>query len=81
LGLTKNQAVTFFNELKLRSKIMRVLAVTSQKGGSSKTNLSGHLAVQAELAGAGPVVMVEPTPKPEPEPEDNGVPGLLGHDG
>ena len=38
---------------------MRVLAVTSQKGGSGKTTLSGHLAVQAELAGAGPVVLVE----------------------
>ena len=42
---------------------MRVLAVTSQKGGSGKTTLSGHLAVQAELAGAGPVVLVDTDPQ------------------
>ena len=33
---------------------MRVLAMASQKGGSGKTTLSGHLAVQAQLAGARP---------------------------
>jgi cellulose biosynthesis protein BcsQ len=32
---------------------MRVVALCSQKGGSGKTTLSGHLGVQAELAGAG----------------------------
>ena len=42
---------------------MRVLAFTSQKGGSGKTTLSGHIAVQAELAGAGPVVMVDTDPQ------------------
>ena len=30
---------------------MRVLALASQKGGSGKTTLSGHLAVQAQRAG------------------------------
>jgi len=63
LGLTKNQAVTILSKLKPRGQIMRVLAVTSQKGGSGKTTLSGHLAVQAELAGAGPVVLVDTDPQ------------------
>ncbi|WP_321389273.1 ParA family protein [Emcibacter sp.] len=42
---------------------MRVLAFTSQKGGSGKTTLSGHVAVQAELAGEGPVVLVDTDPQ------------------
>lgn len=42
---------------------MRVLAFTSQKGGSGKTTLSGHIAVQAELAGEGPVVLVDTDPQ------------------
>ncbi|MBZ6378384.1 chromosome partitioning protein ParA [Pacificimonas flava] len=42
---------------------MRVLAVASQKGGSGKTTLSGHLAVQAERAGAGPVVLIDIDPQ------------------
>src|SRR3546814_12798307 len=42
---------------------MRVLAVASQKGGSGKTTLSGHLAVQAQLAGAGPVVLIDIDPQ------------------
>jgi chromosome partitioning protein len=42
---------------------MRVLAFASQKGGSGKTTLSGHIAVQAELAGDGPVVLVDMDPQ------------------
>ncbi|VAV99113.1 Plasmid partitioning protein ParA [hydrothermal vent metagenome] len=42
---------------------MRVLAFTSQKGGSGKTTLSGHIAVQAELADAGPVVLIDTDPQ------------------
>lgn len=42
---------------------MRVLALASQKGGSGKTTLSGHLAVQAQLAGAGPVVLIDIDPQ------------------
>ena len=32
---------------------MQVLTVLSQKGGSGKTTLTGHIAVQAERTGAG----------------------------
>ncbi len=42
---------------------MRVIAFASQKGGSGKTTLSGHVAVAAERAGAGPVVLVDADPQ------------------
>ena len=42
---------------------MRVLALSSQKGGSGKTTLSGHLAVQAERAGLGPVCLIDIDPQ------------------
>lgn len=42
---------------------MKVLTFTSQKGGSGKTTLSGHVAVQAELSGAGPVAVVDADPQ------------------
>ena len=42
---------------------MRVLAFASQKGGSGKTTLAGHIAVQAELAGAGPVAIIDTDPQ------------------
>lgn len=42
---------------------MRVLALASQKGGSGKTTLSGHLAVQAQRMGAGPVVLIDIDPQ------------------
>ncbi|MEI9928676.1 MAG: ParA family protein [Sphingomonas sp.] len=42
---------------------MRVLAMASQKGGSGKTTLSGHLAVQAQRAGFGPVVLIDIDPQ------------------
>ena len=42
---------------------MRVLALASQKGGSGKTTLSGHLAVQAQLSGAGPVCLIDIDPQ------------------
>ena len=37
--------------------------MASQKGGSGKTTLSGHLAVQAQRAGAGPVVLIDIDPQ------------------
>src|SRR5882757_5067524 len=42
---------------------MIVVAVASQKGGSGKTTLSGHLAVEAERVGAGPVALVDSDPQ------------------
>jgi len=42
---------------------VRILALASQKGGSGKTTLSGHRAVQAQRAGAGPVVLIDIDPQ------------------
>ncbi|MDH5188939.1 MAG: ParA family protein, partial [Rhodospirillaceae bacterium] len=42
---------------------MFVVAVVSQKGGSGKTTLTGHLSVQASLAGHGPVAIVDTDPQ------------------
>ena len=44
-------------------RAMRVVVFTSQKGGSGKTTLCGQLAVQAEIAGAGPVAIVDTDPQ------------------
>lgn len=42
---------------------MYTIVTASQKGGSGKTTLSGHLAVEAERAGAGPVALVDTDPQ------------------
>jgi len=42
---------------------MYVLVLASQKGGSGKTTLSGHLAVEAEQAGIGPVALIDCDPQ------------------
>jgi chromosome partitioning protein len=42
---------------------MKVIAFASQKGGTGKTTLCGHLAVQAERAGAGPVALIDTDPQ------------------
>ncbi len=41
----------------------RTLVFSSQKGGSGKTTLCGQLAVQAELAGMGPVALIDTDPQ------------------
>ena len=38
---------------------MHVLVIASRKGGAGKTTLAGHLAVEAERAGAGPVAIAD----------------------
>ena len=42
---------------------MKTVVITSQKGGSGKTTLTAHLAVAVELAGQGPVVIVDTDPQ------------------
>ncbi len=42
---------------------MQVLAITSQKGGTGKTTLAGHVAVEAERRGAGPVALIDTDPQ------------------
>jgi chromosome partitioning protein len=42
---------------------MRVIVFASQKGGSGKTTLAGHIGVQAEIAGRGPVALIDTDPQ------------------
>lgn len=45
------------------SRETQVIVFASQKGGSGKTTVSAHVAVQAELAGAGPVAIIDTDPQ------------------
>jgi chromosome partitioning protein len=42
---------------------MRIIAFASQKGGVGKTTLAGHLAVEAEKQGAGPIALLDTDPQ------------------
>ena len=42
---------------------MKSLGVLSQKGVSGKTTLAGHIAVQANRGGAGPVALLDADPQ------------------
>lgn len=42
---------------------MHVLVIASRKGGAGKTTLAGHLAVEAERTGAGPVAVIDIDPQ------------------
>ncbi len=42
---------------------MKILAFASRKGGSGKTTLAAHLAIQADLTGAGPVGLIDADPQ------------------
>lgn len=67
---------------------MKLIAIASQKGGCGKTTLAAHLAVEAENAGAGPVMLIDADPQRTLTHwwEDRGargiyVPGLLKRTG
>jgi Mrp family chromosome partitioning ATPase len=45
-----------------RTKV-HILVLSSQKGGTGKTTLSGHLAVEAQNAGVGPVALIDADPQ------------------
>lgn len=42
---------------------MQTIVINSQKGGSGKTTLCAHLAVQAELLGDGPIFLIDTDPQ------------------
>lgn len=42
---------------------MQIIVINSQKGGSGKTMLAKHLAVEAERAGDGPVFLIDTDPQ------------------
>ena len=42
---------------------MKVIVFANQKGGAGKTTLTGHLAVQAEQEGLGPVALMDSDPQ------------------
>src|SRR3954453_6519266 len=42
---------------------MQVIALATQKGGAGKTTLCGHLAVEAQERGAGPVALIDADPQ------------------
>lgn len=45
------------------SSATRIIAVAAQKGGAGKTTITAHMAVQAGLAGQGPVVLADTDPQ------------------
>lgn len=42
---------------------MQIMAFASQKGGAGKTTLAGHVAVQSERMGSGPVALLDTDPQ------------------
>jgi chromosome partitioning protein len=44
-------------------EVMKTIVINSQKGGSGKTMLCKHLAVEAERAGDGPVFLIDTDPQ------------------
>src|SRR5687768_18246999 len=42
---------------------MQTIVFAARKGGSGKTTLAAHLAIQAEMAGDGPVTLIDTDPQ------------------
>ena len=61
-GQLRNASKTA-SEFTRESSQMRIIAVASQKGGSGKTTVAGHLGVQAGLAGHGPALLIDTDPQ------------------
>jgi chromosome partitioning protein len=54
----------FRAETEQRSTLqMKIIVIASQKGGVGKSTLTGHLSVQAEMSGDGPVVALDTDPQ------------------
>ena len=51
--------ISFGNAMAIRTQMMQVIVLASRKGGVGKTTLAGHIAVQAESAGAEPVAVID----------------------
>ncbi len=45
------------------NSLPQIVVFASQKGGAGKTTLCGHVAVQADLAGEGPVALIDTDPQ------------------
>lgn len=51
------------SEGKPRRRTAQIVVFASQKGGSGKTTVSAHMAVEAERCGAGPVALIDTDPQ------------------
>jgi len=51
------------NQLSMGSAPTRVIVVASQKGGTGKTTIAAHLAVEAATIGQGPAVLIDTDPQ------------------
>lgn len=61
--LTVSSADNISNLQASQDSFPRTIVFASQKGGAGKTTLCGHVAVQAELAGEGPVALIDTDPQ------------------
>ena len=61
-GLPANPHLDYLLAVAQRSNRVKTLVVASRKGGAGKTTISGHIAVEAERRGAGPVAILDLDP-------------------
>ena len=58
-----SEAIDTPEPVALAEFLPRTIVFASQKGGAGKTTLCGHVAVQADRAGAGPVALIDTDPQ------------------